>query len=300
MIDRWRSMRKLDSLINDPSGWIENIIKSFIDESSENSLGCLTGEKAWAEPLIGFSAGDDPLYQFFKSDIGGFYWTPLEIFMKTFPSLKVTADQLTVISWILPQTEVTKADNRKQTKYPSARWARTRVYGEEVNNKLRRHVVSTLQEKGIKSVAPVLSPLWGEKMSEHYGFASNWSERHAAHASGLGTFGLSDGLITPRGKAMRCGSVVAEINIRPTMRPYSGHHAYCLYFSKGVCGRCIQRCPAGAISEAGHDKIKCYDYIHNVAEEFAKSNYGLKSYGCGLCQTGVPCESKIPAEKDVE
>ena len=45
------------------------------------------------------------------------------------------------------------------------------------------------------------------KMSEKYGMASCWSERHAAFVSGLGTFGLCDGLITPVGKAMRCGSV---------------------------------------------------------------------------------------------
>lgn len=28
--------------------------------------------------------------------------------------------------------------------------------------------------------------------------------------------------------------------------------------------------------------------------EFVKKNYGLDGYGCGLCQTGVPCESGIP------
>lgn len=109
---------KSDGLTNDLSRWIEGIIKIFINESPENSLRYETSEKAWAEPLIGFSAGDDLLYQFYKSDIGDFYWTPLEIFIKTFPSAKATANQLTVISWILPQTEATKADNRRQTKYP--------------------------------------------------------------------------------------------------------------------------------------------------------------------------------------
>jgi len=31
-----------------------------------------------------------------------------------------------------------------------------------------------------------------------------------------------------------------------------------------------------------------------------KSNFGFDGYGCGLCQTKVPCESKIPTTKDVE
>jgi epoxyqueuosine reductase QueG len=289
-----------NGLMKDPSEWLKRLIESFIAESPENSLGNRKKDRAWEKPLIGFSAGGDPLYQFYKSDIGDFYWTPLEIFLKTFPASKVTADKLTVISWVLPQTEATKADNRKQTKYPSERWARARVQGEEVNNRLRKIVVSSLHENGFRAVAPMLSLLWEQRASEHYGLASTWSERHAAYTSGLGTFGLCDGLITPRGKAMRCGSVVADIKISSTRRPYSDHHAYCLYFSKGICGKCIQRCPAGAISRAGHDKTKCRNYLHDVVEEFVKSNYGFNSYGCGLCQTGVPCESKIPTEQDVE
>ena len=291
---------KPGGLAGDVSRWIEGVIKGFINDSQENSLGFETGEKAWAEPLVGFSAGDDPLYQFYKSDIGDFFWSPLEIFVKTFPAVKATADQLTVISWILPQTEATKADNRPQTKYPSERWARARVQGEEVNKKLRRYVVSALQEKKVKAVAPMLSPLWEGKTSERYGFASTWSERHVAYASGLGTFGLSDGLITAKGKAMRCGSVVADIKIQPTLRPYSDHHAYCLHFSKGICGTCIRRCPAGAISKAGHDKGKCGDYLDNVVVEFARRNFGFESLGCGLCQTKVPCESRIPRQQDVK
>ena len=39
-------------------------------------------------------------------------------------------------------------------------------------------------------------------MSEKYAYASTWSERHAAYAAGLGTFGLSDGLITAAGQGM--------------------------------------------------------------------------------------------------
>ena len=66
-----------------------------------------------------------------------------------------------------------------------------------------------------------------------YVFASLLSERHAAYAAGLGTFGLCDGLITPKGKAMRCGSVVARIQIAATPRPYEDHHAYCLFYAKG-------------------------------------------------------------------
>lgn len=283
-----------EQIRGNPAVRVSDIIRDFIRHAPENSLKNETGEPAWDEPLIGFSRGDDPLYKKFKDDIGEFFWTPAEIFRKTF---HVEPQDLTVISWILPQTKATKADNRREKTYPFERWSRSRLFGEQANLALARHVADTLQEAGIKAVAPELSPLWQWQTSERYGFASNWSNRHAAHAAGLGTFSLCDGLITPRGKAMRCGSVVAEINITPTLRPYNDHRAYCLFYSQnGKCGKCIPRCPAGALSEDGHDKLKCRNYLFDVLADYAQSRYGFASYGCGLCQTGVPCESRIPLE----
>jgi epoxyqueuosine reductase QueG len=283
--------------VKNPAKWIESMIKDFINKSPENTLKNPQNDKAWADPLVGFSAGDDPLYQEYKKYVGPFHWTPLEVFNVTFPSLEVTADELTVISWILPQTESTKADLRRETVNPSESWARARIFGEEANVKLRQHVVTTMKEAGIEAVAPMLSPQWGWKESERYVFASTWSERHAAYAAGLGTFGLCDGLITPRGKAMRCGSVVARIKIPATNRPYKDHHAYCLYFSKGICGKCTQRCPADAITKEGHDKKKCRSYVQKTAD-YVKSQFHFDGYGCGFCQAGVPCESKIPVKDE--
>jgi ferredoxin len=280
---------------DDPAAWIDFVVRDFVLHSPQNSLQNAQKEKAWADPLVGFSRGDDPLYLAYKDHVGPFHWTPLEIFQLTFPELPVSADQLTVITWILPQTEATKADHRKETLYPSERWARSRIFGEDFNNELRRHVASRLLSAGFPALSPALSPQWKMMQSDHYGFASTWSERHTAYAAGLGTFGLCDGLITPKGKAMRCGSVVARIEIPPTPRPYKDHHAYCLFFSRGICGKCILRCPAGAITNAGHDKLACEKYMRQVTVEYVSSRFGLKGYGCGLCQTDVPCESEIPS-----
>ena len=280
-----------------PAKWMEDTIKDFIDNSPENILRNRENEKAWEEPLIGFSSAGDPLYQEYKGCIGTFHWTPLEIFSNSFPSLEVSANDLTVISWVLPQTEATKSDNRKESVYPSERWARARVFGEEVNIKLARHVVATLQEAGFRALAPsLLSPFFKWIESERFSIASTWSERHAAYASGLGTFGLCDGLITTKGKAMRCGSVVANIKIPATKRPYHDRHAYCLFFSTGACGKCIQRCPAGALTSGGHNKVKCRSYLFGEIKDYMTSHFGFDGpgIGCGLCQTDVPCESKIP------
>ena len=279
---------------SEAEAWIRDCIVRYAASEENNLYPGGVHEPAWGEPLVGFSRGDDLLYQGFKDDIGPFHLTPHEIFGATFPDVKAAPGELTVISWILPQTERTRRDNGREKALPAERWARSRNWGEEFNMKLRDHVVGVLREAGCEAVAPMRSPLWRTEKSARYGFASSWSERHAAYASGLGTFGLCDGLITPRGKAIRCGSVVARVAIPPTERPYEDHHAYCLFYFNGSCGKCIKRCPADAITREGHNKEKCFDYMHDVGIPSVQSRFGFEANACGLCQTGVPCEAKIP------
>ena len=278
--------------------WLTCVITDFVSTSPLNTLGLPGGEVAWDSPLVGFSRGDDPIYSEYRLHIGDFYWTPLEIFQLTFPDVETKGEDLTVISWILPQTQTTKDENAAQKVYPSRRWAAARDAGEKFNVTLREHVVKALLQAGVKAVAPMLSPHWSRQTSERYGFASNWSERHAAHAAGLGTFGLCDGLITPVGKAIRAGSVVARLEVHPIPRPYGDHHAYCLFYSHGSCQKCVERCPVQAISSEGHDKVKCQSHLEK-ATRYARKKYGLENkVGCGLCQVGVPCESHIPSPNE--
>lgn len=277
----------------DTAAWVREIVQAFC-RTPANSLQNAAGEPAWDDPLVGFSRGDDPLYEHFREYVGPFHWTPWEVFSHAFPGVPAAPKDLTVIVWVLPQTRATKADNRREVKYPAERWARSRIYGEAFNDELRRHVAGALQAAGHEAVAPQLAPGWRTVPSERFVFASTWSERHAAYASGLGTFGLCDGLITPRGKAVRIGTVVARLTVPPTPRPYTDHHAYCLFYSRGTCRKCIDRCPVGAISEQGHDKQLCSAHLSQATAPYVREQYGFAGYGCGLCQTGVPCESGIP------
>lgn len=275
--------------------WLKGIIQEFITASPCNSMQNEAGEPAWDAALVGFASGADPIWQQYKEYVGAFHWTPWEVFNQHCAAEAASAGQLTVISWILPQRKSVRQTNRRARKYPSEEWARIRVYGEAFNTALRRHVVSRLAQAGHAAVAPMLAPNWTIVRSERFSYASSWSERHAAHAAGLGTFGLCDGLITARGKAMRTGSVVARISVQPTPRPYADHRAYCLFFADGTCGKCIDRCPAGAISTAGHDKEKCREHLAR-SREYVKKTYKFEGYGCGLCQVGVPCEAGIPVK----
>ena len=275
--------------------WVESVIRDFIATSPYNTMQNDAGEPAWDSALVGCASGIDQIWQQYKEYVGAFHWTPWEVFSQHRAEQTVGAEQLSVISWILPQRQSVRKTNRWSKRYPSEEWARIRVYGEEFNVALRRHVVRSLEQAGHAAIAPMLAPNWTIVKSERFSYASSWSERHAAHAAGLGTFGLCDGLITARGKAMRAGSVIAKISIEPTPRPYASYRAYCLFFVDGTCGKCIDRCPARAITEAGHDKEKCRQHLVR-SREYVKKTYKFEGYGCGLCQVGVPCEAGIPVK----
>lgn len=285
----------MEKNVNITKDRIKDIIQNFISTSPLNTLQNKTDEPAWDQALAGFASGTDQIWQQYKEYIGAFHWTPWEVFNQHCPEKNVSADQLTVISWILPQRKSVRETNRLNKKYPSEEWARNRVLGEEFNVALRRHLVESLELAGHAAVSPQLVPNWTVVKSERFSYASSWSERHAAHAAGLGTFALCDGLITAHGKAMRTGSVVAQISLEPDPRPYTDHHAYCLFYTDGTCGKCIDRCPARAITKNGHDKEKCLQHLVQT-RKYVKKTYDFEGYGCGLCQVGVPCEAIIPVK----
>lgn len=248
------------------------------------------GERYFEEPLFGYSKGSDPLYLSYKTLIGPWHKTPSEAFADSFGE---APEDATVISWCLPISKATRKDQRKEDSVPCRRWARTRDFGQAFNNELARIVVAHLASQDIRAVAPFLSSEFRNWADEKAGWTSNWSERHAAFAGGLGTFSLTDALITEEGIAHRLGSVVAEVRLKPTKRK-KDHKANCLFLSQGKCGKCIKRCPAGALSKKGHDKEKCYEYCYNILPGKVAAEYGVSVTGCGLCQTDVPCEKGIP------
>ena len=275
--------------------FVERCIRDFLAVPGNNTLGPGTTDKAWDDVLLGYSSATDDLFASLKEHIGPFHWTPAEAFaLGASHGAPARPDDLTVISWALCHTEATKVANRMETRFPSEPWARARMFGQTVNGALHVALVNALARRGHPAVAPGLLPQWGERESPEYGRASTWSERHVAHISGLGTFGLAGGLITERGQAVRLGSVVVRATIPPTPRPYSDPFAYCLFFARGTCGSCADRCPVGSVSREGRDKDACARHLRPVTEEYVRREFGFVGYGCGLCQTAVPCESGVP------
>jgi epoxyqueuosine reductase len=277
----------------DPEKLLQQAIVKFVQESSSDYRK-VDGGKYFDSPLVGFASANDPLFKQYRKIIGRFHFTRQDIFDLTFGKSN-RKKELSVSSWVLPICEDTRKANRKEDKYPFQIWSHTRYFGEPFNLKLRNHVVSLLQRRGYKSVAPTNSRHFKHHMrSPKVGVTSNWSERHAAYACDLGTFALCDGFITPKGKAVRLGTAVTDLVLKPSRRPYPHHQVNCLYFYNKTCKVCAIRCPRGAVTSTGHNKNKCYDYMENVCHPARMAEYGVEITGCGLCQTQVPCEFQIP------
>jgi len=292
------------SIKNDPVRFFNNAISEYIASSPNNVMPGFDGELILDEPLVGFADGDDPIFQEYKEIIGEFHLTPREAMEKHLNKINggySNPPRISVISFILPSTRATRQSNRKETRVCSLRWNYTRYYGQEVSNRLARYLVTRVECMGYHAIAPDLERFFTVKLDDpsKVPVASTWSQRHVAYVAGLGTFSLNDALITPKGIAIRVGSIICNLAVEPTPRPYKSHLENCLFYRDGSCNRCIQRCPAGAISEKGHDKVKCSGYLWagmtKAAEELGRNETFVGGYmGCGLCQTKVPCEGGIP------
>ena len=93
------------------------MIINFLATSPINRMGEKFGEeKMWATPVVKFASGADELYKQYKTPeiCSEEHWLPAEIFVKFYSDSIFKEENLTVISWILPQTEAAKASMRAE------------------------------------------------------------------------------------------------------------------------------------------------------------------------------------------
>jgi len=280
--------------------WFIDRINSFLREDESNKMTDVDGILIW-EPdvIVGFCSGDDPIFEYYKEVVGPFHLTPVEAFASANLEFDST-ENLSVVAFILPTNKITKKENFEHSpEWPGERWSHTRLYGEQSNQKLQKYLLNEIKKEfGVEGIAPMTEKGLFEIHRTHPKvyqgvWASTWSHRHMCFAAGLGSFGLSDGFINPRGKAMRCGSIIINYKLpsNANARP-SDPYEYCT-----KCGECISRCPAGAITlENGHDKQKCSVKVTSTIP-YINQHYHIPIYSCGLCQVNVACSDGIPLKK---
>jgi epoxyqueuosine reductase len=248
----------------------KNIVEK--PESISTPLTSSARMQIWDLPLVGVASATDTLWERFKQPdiIGPHHMSPND----WLPGAK------SVILYFLPYTKRIREANRIQGT-TATEWLYGRWEGEIFNQALRRFIVELVEKAGHRALAPLLDERFAV-----VDLRSNWSERHAAFVAGLGTFSLSRSLITSLGSAGRCGSVIVDFHLEPTQREYTEIDEYCSH-----CGACAKRCPPQAIDKTGKDNKTCMVYIGKEKEIYTPR------YGCAKCQTGVPCEDKIPVRR---
>jgi epoxyqueuosine reductase QueG len=268
----------------------EKMLKDHILSSQDNFIkkeealrSDLEGMRIFDEPLFGYASTADSFFAEAKSPevIGAHFIGPEE----WLPGAK------TVISVFLPFSARVREANRLDMTWPAYEWLHGRIEGQAFQVKICRFAEELLKKEGFAALTPMIdsrlssrSPLTNDKTEQAF-YTTNWSERHAAFAAGLGTFGLSKGLITRKGVAGRYLSVITSAQFDPTGRSYKGVYDYCI-----LCGACAANCPVGAISkEKGKLHYPCSEFLASV-----KAKHGPYYGCCGKCQVKVPCEDKAP------
>jgi epoxyqueuosine reductase len=294
-----------EKVAKNPNQFLKTAIKKYVSGNPENRLPRYHNEPLAEPPLVGFANGYDPIFHEFKEGavIGDFHFTPEEALLnylrrqhKKIKNKRPTS--ISVISIVFTATHETRLSNHRESVMASPRWQYAFGRGMMLMQNTLEYLVSLLESAGYQAVAPMnTNPaffLW----QIPGGPSSDWSEKHIAYAAGLGTFGLNSGLITPRGAALHCGSIITDLPTTPTPRAYDNHLANCLYYRNGSCQRCIKRCPSGALSKQGYDSIKCFFYheveLPKICRDLGREPAGGGHPVCSLCQTKVPCENRIP------
>jgi epoxyqueuosine reductase QueG len=241
----------------------------------------LEGMRFFQHPIFSITRADNPGFaEIMKPEVvGSHHFLPMDWL----------AGAQSVISVFLPYERATVESNKKDPVEPSMQWLCTRVEGQRFLLALGAEIRDQLVSQGYRAVAPYTEDRYIMQVNtnpapgtEHVPpYSTNWSERHVAVVAGLGTFGLSTNFISKAGSAGRLISIVTDWETAPDAQDYDDWLGYC-----SRCGACIRRCPAQAHfnDKVGKDHSKCGAFIHKTCAKYAPR------YGCGKCQSGIPCE----------
>lgn len=252
--------------MNDKSQIIQWIVE-FVEQYSI----CHGTETKWRTPVVGFADANDELYKELKTIISPTHALPSDII----PGAKC------VIAFFIPFEKQIVLSNIADEE-SSREWDYAYIETNQMIGDLTNYLYEKITEKGYQ--ASNLPPTYNYDSEL---LISDWSHRSSAYIAGIGTFGINNMLITEKGCCGRIGSVVTDWELPADERP---EEEYCLYKAKGICGKCIEKCPNNAFTivegKIIYDRYKCNEQIYDkIVPQWP---IGLGDT-CGKCMCGIPC-----------
>ena len=245
-------------------------LETFIAAFVQREVAEAETETRYRQPLVGFADAADPRFLQLREIAEPTHLLPDDLL----PTAR------SAISFFLPFAEEIVEANRAQPREVARERALAYVETNALINRITERLIAALAEWGVKAAAEPATHNW-----DPVTLISRWSHKSVAAIAGLGSFGLHHMLITDAGCAGRFGSLVVDAVLEPTSAPGAPARERCRYFYDRGCRVCVERCPVGALTEAGLDKHRCYEWLLQVADHFRE--LGLAD-ACGKCATG-PC-----------
>jgi epoxyqueuosine reductase QueG len=251
--------------------WIDmSGLETFVTAFVQREVAEARTETRYRQPLVGFADAADRRFLQLREIAEPSHLLPGDLLPKA----------RSVVSFFLPFAEEVVEANRTGSRQVAREWALAYVETNALINRIAQGLIAALAERGVKAAAEPATHNW-----DPVTLISRWSHKSVAAIVGLGSFGLHHMLITDAGCAGRFGSLVVDVDLEPTSVQGASARERCRYLHDGSCRVCVERCPVGALTEAGLDKHRCYEWLLQVADRFCE--LGLADV-CGKCATG-PC-----------
>jgi epoxyqueuosine reductase QueG len=152
-------------------------------------------------------------------------------------------------------------------------------------NELAERLAAVLRDRGFQA-----QPLAASVRSDPVNIRGDFPHKTAATRAGLGWIGRHCQLVTFKwGSWVRLGTVFTDLDL-PTGRPVQ--RSFC-----GRCRRCVEACPAGALTGARWSPDLPRENILDVraCDHWKKENYRQYHEGhvCGICSAVCPFGLKL-------
>jgi len=218
------------------------------------------------EPLVKFASAVDPLFLRLPEIVGKHHIQPQDLL----PGARM------VMAFFIPFAPFIVSANRGPDSV-AWEWAEAYIKTNALVNSICEHTIAFLSEKNIEAKAVPATHTYDPKT-----LLAAWSHRSVGFIAGLGRFGLNRMLITAKGCAGRCGSLVFAADVVPDER---GGEEFCIGLRTGKCRYCLDACPVGALKSDELDRKKCNERLLENSKLFTP--LGLCDV-CGKCAVG-PC-----------